>query len=481
MRRTGTKRYVRHRGALAVFFLIAFVAVACAKGPSIRVQNLGSGPAQVNVTYYDSTGRAVTSDAGAIAPGHAGSFAIGSNKNVPDGYRGSALIDSDQPIIALRRTDMKGRSAEMIDGELLAPQTEGGALFLPLVMSHGGAFQSWESRLFIHNMSDTTACVTLTYISAETGGEVKYDPKRLTSRTRGSGRCPNGGTPLEAHATLLRDPASFGVPSGFAGAVRVDTSANSEGVAAWDQFLAASVDTYNTPFNLLASYRGLTRGELSTRVVLPLVERQIGPDGSYGTRFQIVSGDSKPVRVSLHIEGIDGAGNPVSKDSTFTFTGAKQCEQSADDAANCLAPGDALPPGFSGTARVVASSAVGIVVQRGSYFGGYASYRAMPEEEGSRRVALPAANNTSWIRIRVVDGGVANVRIRYTGGNLPGGQQMQTVTVRGTATVFQADAGLPAGFDGAAIVESDRPIVALGAFDFGAGGDRGLIYDAFPF
>jgi hypothetical protein len=376
---------------------------------------------------------------------------------------------------------MKGRSADMIDGELLAPQKEGGALFLPLVMSRGGAFLSWESRIFVQNMGATTACVTLTYISAETGEEIKYDPKKLTSRTRGSGRCPNGGTPLDAYATLYRDPSSFGVPSGFSGAVRVDTSANSDGVAAWEQFLTASVDTYNAPFNLLASYRGLTRAELSTRVVLPLVERQIGPDGSYGTRFQLVSADSKSVRVNLRIEGIDGIGNPVSKTSTFSFTGAKQCEQSADDAANCLAPGDALPPGFSGYASVVASSPVGIIVQRGSYFGGYGSYRAQPEQEGARRVALPAVNNGSWIRVRVVDGGVATVRVRYTGGNLPGGQQTQTVTVHGTATIFQGGAGLPAGFDGAAIVESDRPVVALGAYDFGGAGDRGLLYDAFPY
>ena len=481
MRRTGTRRYLHSRGTGVLLFVISFVAIACGSGPSIRVQNLGSVPAYVNVTYFDASGSVVTGDGGGLAPGQAANFAIGSNKNLPAGFRGSALIESDQPVIALRRTDMKGRTADMIDGEVLAAQNSGGSLFLPLVMRNGGAFQSWESRIFIQNLSSTTACVTLTYISAETGAEVKYDPKKLTSKTRGSGSCPNGGTPLEAHATLYRDPASFGVPSGFSGAVRVDTSANSEGVAAWDQFLAASVDTWNTPFNLLTSYRGLTRDELSTRVLLPLVERQIGPDGSYGTRFQIVSQDRKSVNVTLHLEGIDGGGNRVSKDSTFSFTGAKQCEQSADDEANCLESGDTLPAGFSGYARLTASAPVGIVVQRGSYFGGSGSYRAMPEQEGSARVALPAVNDRSWIRILAVDGGTVGVRIRYTGPQLPGGQQTQTVTVRGAGTVFQGDAGLPAGFDGAAIIEADRPIVALGAFDYGGAGDRGLLYDASPY
>ena len=68
----------------------------------------------------------------------------------------------------------------------------------------------------------------------------------------------------------------------------------------------------------------------------------------------------------------------------------------------------------------------------------------------------------SWFRVMVADGGSATVTVRYFGLDLPGGSASYTVNVEREFTVFQfMEAMLPDGFAGTAIIESDRPIVAL--------------------
>jgi hypothetical protein len=62
----------------------------------------------------------------------------------------------------------------------------------------------------------------------------------------------------------------------------------------------------------------------------------------------------------------------------------------------------------------------------------------------------------------VADGGKANVVVRYFGLDLPGGSIAYNVAVDREFTVFQyLESMLPDGFAGTAIIESDRPIVAL--------------------
>ena len=85
----------------------------------------------------------------------------------------------------------------------------------------------------------------------------------------------------------------------------------------------------------------------------------------------------------------------------------------------------------------------------------------------------------SYFRVLVADGGQANVRIRYLGLDLPGGEQSYSIFVNREATVFQPTEGLlPDGFAGTAILESDRPIVALAnlATDVFTG-DTSLLYN----
>ena len=82
----------------------------------------------------------------------------------------------------------------------------------------------------------------------------------------------------------------------------------------------------------------------------------------------------------------------------------------------------------------------------------------------------------------VADGGEANVRIRYIGLDLPGGEVSYTVHAQREFTVFQPQEDiLPNGFAGTAILESDRPIVALGSLSTDVfTGDTDLLYNGVP-
>jgi hypothetical protein len=123
----------------------------------------------------------------------------------------------------------------------------------------------------------------------------------------------------------------------------------------------------------------------------------------------------------------------------------------------------------------------------------FTNYRGFRPQDGSTRVLLPVLNKNfgtfqgrngwnSFFRVLVADGGVANVRIRYLGLDLPGGERSYTVTAFREFTVFQGQEGiLPNGFAGTAILESDRPIVALANLSTDVfAGDTDLLYNGIP-
>lgn len=465
--------------------LLALAAAAC-QNPWIRVQNVGFGPANVTVTYYDENGQQVGQDGGVIDPAQTSTFALGGDNGVPSGFRGSAVVESDQPVVALRRTDMAGGSADMVDGDTITNTRGGSSLLLPLIMSHDGPWQTWNSRFSVQNVSGTaTACVTISYVSSYTGQVVAWDPYKPGSGGSPQPGCPNGGRPIAPQASISRDPDGFGVPPGFTGAVRVDTVTNAQNVGPEHQAIAGMVDNWNSAFNLLTSYRGLMASELGNVTLLPLLEREVGRDNSYSTWFQVQSSDpASPVQVQLHVEGVNlDTGEFISRDNAFALTGARLCAQGADDdVGSCLKPGEALPPHFSGSGRIVSSAPVAVVVERGSYFYSYTNYRGVSSDQGATRIALPAVNDNSWLRLAVADGGGANVRIRYLGGQLDGGEASSWVSVNGALSVAQVfDPNVPTGFDGAAILESDRPIMAIVFFTMdGFNADRELAYNGVP-
>ncbi len=467
----------------------------------IRVQNIGGADATVTVTYYDESGAQVGQDvcpsAGcpALGPGQGWTFFQANNPNIPPGYKGSAVVESDQPIVALQAKDIRRNGEFMIDGNTTTTAVGSSTMYLPLIANRDGAQNDSMGRFAIQNLSDSvTACVGITYLSNNTDGEIAWDPYQPGTKGPKQAGCPNGGRPLAPHGTLFRDPDTFGVPPNFTGSVRIQTYKNGQGVMPDKQLLTATADAWNTLYNIFSSYRAFDQREMSRTVLLPLVDREVGPFNGFSTRFQIENQDpASPAQVTMRFEGFDlDNGNAfVAKQNTLTVRGARLCFQDRDDFANCLAPGDRLPHNFVGTARITSTQPIGIIVSRGTRFGQtFTNYRGVRPEDGSTRVLLPVLNKNygpygdrhgwnSWFRVLVADGGAANVRIRYLGLDLPGGEQSYTVQAFREFTVFQfQEPMLPDGFAGTAILESDRPIVALAnIYTDVFAGDTDLLYN----
>jgi len=473
----------------------------------IRVQNIGQAYASVEVDYYDENGafagRDVCPTPGvcpSLAPGSGWTFFARDNPSLPSGFKGSAVITTDQPIAAILAKEVFRGDRFLIAGDSVTVGAGSHRLYLPLVSSQDGPYNDWNGRFVIQNLSDTTtACVTITYLSNYTDSEVYWDPYRPTDTTAARlPGCPQGGRPLPPRGSIFRDPDNMGVGAGFTGSVRIDLHTNGQGVPSSRQFVAASAETWNRLYNPFSSYRGLDESELDATILLPLVDREVGPQNQWSTYFQIENKEpSRPTDVTLRFEGWD-LGKPVPefvvKQNTLRIVGARMCFQNRDDFANCLAAGDRLPPNFVGTARLTSSQPIGVIVNRSSnLIDVFTSYRGVRPGDSAQKVLLPVLNKNygpyaghngwnSWFRVLVADGGQANVTVRYYGLDLPGGSVAYTTTVFREFTVFQQqEAFLPDGFAGSVILESDRPIVALANLTTDVfEGDTDLLYNGIP-
>lgn len=470
----------------------------------IRVQNVGQADATVTVSYFNEQGKQIAQDVcpsggcPALGPGQGWTFFQQNNPSLPVGYKGSALVESDQPVVALQAKDIRRNGEFMVDGNTTTVQSGSSRMYLPLIANRDGAQNDSMGRFAVQNLSDTvTACVGITYLSNATDSEIAWDPYKPATKGAAIAGCSKGGRPLAPRGTLFRDPDTFGVPPNFTGSVRIETYDNDQKVPASQQKLTATADSWNSIYNIFASYRALDESDLSTTVLLPLVDREVGPLNGFSTRFQIENKDpKKPAQVTLRFEGFDlDHGNAfVAKQNTITVNGARLCFQDRDDFANCLAPGDALPHDFVGTARLTSTQPIGVIVDRGTRFGEtFTNYQGFQPQDGSMKVLLPVLNKNygpvppargwnSWFRVLVADGGSANVTIRYLGLDLPGGEQSYTIPVNREATVFQFNESfLPDGFAGTAILQSDRPIVALAdIYTDVFPGDDDLLYNGVP-
>lgn len=470
----------------------------------LRVQNIGAGDAVVEVNYFNEQGQQAGRDTcpsdscPALFPGSGWTFFQRDNAGLPPAFQGSAFIQTDQPVVALLAKDVFKGSAFSIAGDTVRSGQGSHKLYLPNVARRDGPGGIWSGRFAIQNLSDSvTACVTITYLSNYTDNEVAWEPYKPTGGTSSSARpgCPQGGMPLVPRGTIFRDPDTMSVPTPFTGSVRVDLHVNAAGQTPDKQWISASVETFNTSTSSLASYRAMDESELGNEIVLPLIDRQVGPENSYSTRFQIVNKNpTTPAQVVLRFDGYDlSGGSPVfiSKTNTMTIKGSRLCFQDRDDFANCLGAGDALPFNFVGTAKLTSSQPIGVIVDRGTFLGdGFTNYRGIRPQDGSFKVLLPVLNKNygsvrgasgwnSWFRAMVADGGTANVRVTYYGLDLPGGSASYTVKVDREFTVFQFLEGfLPNGFAGTAILESDRRIVALAdLYTDVFSGDPDLVYN----
>jgi hypothetical protein len=152
---------------LALALLLALTAVpAFGQGGIVyntgfQVQNLGTAEANVVVTYYNQDGTVAGEESFTIPLG--GSKTVFPIAAVPDGFNGSAVISSDQPVAAI--------------GNELGNSTQYGASYsgfsagatktsLPLIMCNNSGFDTWFN---VQNAGSTDADITITYYPGTDG------------------------------------------------------------------------------------------------------------------------------------------------------------------------------------------------------------------------------------------------------------------------------------------------------------------------
>ena len=464
---------------------------------SFWVQNTGPKPARFAVDYYDAAGTRVTQESIPDVPAGASvAFHQDSQDNLPHGFSGSAVVTSDQSVrTVIVKQIQKGDGVLSVGGD--DGVTRGfNKIYLPLIYSRYGPDGGWNTRLILQNVSSgTAACVRMTYRD-EKGQVALVEP---AAGSQPVPQCPSGGLLVAAASVLKRDQAEMGgsLPANFQGSLLVELVASNQQSTVNTQILAATVDVYHSQRSSLATYRGLGwssaegTGDLSTRVYLPFVQKNFGLGGGWNTRFFVSPLDSaRPAALTLIYccdSRLAGAGGSLERKLTVSAWAAVDPAQEAG-----------LPDGFEGSVSIASDQAVAVVATWGWVLGGidsFAAYAGVPQGEASTAVWVPlmyrdfgykgatglARGWNSWLRIQVADGGTATVKVTYYGSKLPGGAVSFSQSVTGAKFFVQRDDPLlPAEFEGAAVIISDKPIaVAAGVFSDAYQGDTDVIFGGF--
>jgi hypothetical protein len=309
--------------------------------------------------------------------------------------------------------------------------------------------------------------------------------------------CPKGGLPLPAGGTILRNQANMTaeLPEQFEGSLIVETVANDE-KSPPTALLTAGADIFSSVRPSFASYKGFGwnpdgTGDLSTAVVVPLMFKNFGESTLWNTRFAISAADpTQTTEVTLTYCCDERLPEP---DGSFRKTFVMQASTVIDQSLEVE-----LPDGFVGTATITGEQPLAVVQTMASALPDKASFGAftgIPQSTAATGTWLPllykdsgwkgpsgtAAGWNSWFRIQVADGSTANIQITYHSDDLEGGFLNFSDSVTGSKTFDQhTDPLLPADFEGAAVITSDKPIAVVAGITSDAyQGDADALYAGF--
>ncbi len=178
-----------------------------------RIQNIGSGTANVTITYYQSNSSNVYTS-GPLSINRGGAVTVLDDAVLPDSFVGSARVVSNQPIVA--QTNEEGTMQKMSSSAVLQGSTSVYLLRVCNACSIGGV--AFLAGIRILNVGSTVTNVTIHYYSS-TGQEISTE----TISNLGAYRAQNAAS----------------VPANFIGSARVTA----------DQPIVAVVNLANSDVN----------------------------------------------------------------------------------------------------------------------------------------------------------------------------------------------------------------------------------------
>lgn len=414
-----------------------------------QVQNVStSNSAIVVMTPYGTDGTSFTCDDQTLAPGASFTW-LPDNCATPDGFQGSAVVSSDQPIVAV--VNVNNRTVGAAAGQYTG--TDGGdvsnSIVFPLVKNdHVGR----TTTFYVQNASSTTNNIAATF---NVNG-VAY---------------PQNFNNVPANAMVVINPSDAGVPSGTG-------NVGSLSVTGTQPLAGSSLEHETTAAvgqNLQAS-RAFTPSDYDNTLYCPLARRNFGPlDTTTGLQVQNVGAGPQDITISYSVVAGPGAGGTV---GPFTATNV-----AVGASANFLAS-DHLQPGALASITVTGSDSLAAIINDRAdaptprRFTTYACFGASGT---STTVSLPLVkedffNNTTGIQVQNVGNAAASFTLTYQthNGDTVVVSHTDNVAVGGSKTFYRIGSGgttnltvssgslanLNTTVNGV-VITSDQPIVAI--------------------
>jgi hypothetical protein len=357
-----------------------------------QVQNLATSEAAIVLTYYDQTGAPVATVNDTVPA--SGSVTYFPLVDVDDGFNGSVVISSNQPLAAI--TNVIG------DAFAAAAAYEGfdegsTSLLLPLLMQNNSGYSTWYN---VQNTGSTNANVSVAYSDGTSVGPVVIAP----------GASHTFDQEAETHNLEV-----------FSGQV---TS---------DQPIAASVIEESA--SIMFAYSGFTGG--TTNPVLPLINAN---NAGYVTGVQIQNAGNAETTVTVAYTH-SSAGTDCTETQTLA---AGESKTFALLAFNSGANSDCVPLAlFVGSGQVTGNSAsqplTAIVNQLGPVNGGaYSGYDISTTTDTAVMPLIMDSNGGYFTGFNVMNVGTSSTDVDCTFTNT-------TYNVSGTLAPGQAITALQSG------------------------------------
>ena len=339
---------------------------------ALYIQNVSASAATLTLDFTDSSGTVVYTKADTLDPHASKGYWLPAEVDLPNDFAGGVKVTSTQPILVVGRPHI-GEQVMTYNGMSSGATTS----WLPMFFKNG--FGSYNTALYIQNLTASSADLTIDYINLDGTVACTYEDTLGANASKG-------------YWSLSIACDSGSLPSGFVGGVKVTSSQNI--LAVGRAHLGAQITTYN----------GFPGG--ATSAYVPMLFRNAFAGGSYNAALymQNVSGSSADVTV----EYVDNNG---------TVAATQEVTLAANAISSIWLPGVVgLPDGFAGGARISSTQDI-IAVGRPHLGSEITAYNGAPA--GSLNAYLPMLFNNAYgsynaaFYIQNTSASAANVEISF--------------------------------------------------------------------
>jgi hypothetical protein len=410
----------------------------------LQVQNLGSAPADLTLSYYDPDGqtRPEWTERGTAPANDSYTFYTPSSPNLPAGFVGSAVLQSTQPVGAIVNQQSAPDARPFFVGTFDAPRAAANTVFLPYALR---GVDSRSSTITVQNASTSPTTVNATFVTpdAQIGRIQVFLP------------------PFAARQLRLADRTDL--PSAM----------NAAAVLQADQPIVAIGDVVDSTTGVFELYTGVSTGATSQLAPLLFSDRN-----GWDSEVRIQNAGNGPVSVRVTVQPTGGGAS---------ITSAPQTVQPG--APYTFRPRDVNVGGnFVGSAQVDGNgNLVAVVSEFNNGRGTGMGYNAFSPASATPRISIPLIFRDrngfdTGVQVQNVDNSDAQVRITYrlsTGASVI---DFGVVPANASYTFYQPDnSQIPGGSVGSAVIEniagSQRLVAIVNEVNYARGGDASSTYE----